>query len=85
MLTSVDLYGVEACVAGLTGDGGSVGAVAGALGDEAGPQGVSAELGQVGGIVACVFGAAADGLVDRSSGQRCRAEVAVLRDRPQEL
>lgn len=84
VFASVDLDGVEAGVAGLAGDCGAVGAVTGALGDEPGAEGMSAEFGEGGGVVAGVFGAAADGFVDRSSRQRCRAEVAVLGDGPQQ-
>lgn len=62
-------------MAGLTGDGVSVGAVAGALGDEACPEEVPAKAFGNRGVVSGVFGAAADGFVDRGSG---RAEAPGL-------
>lgn len=70
MFAAVHFDGVEAGVAGLAGDRGSVGTVAGALGDEACAERVSAEFGKCCGVVAGVFGASADGLVDRGPGQR---------------
>ena len=80
MFTSVHLHGIEAGVAGLAGDGGSVGAVAGALGDKPSAERVPAQFAQCGGVVAGLFGAATDGLVDCCSGQRGAAEVPVLGD-----
>ena len=71
MFTAVQLDGVEAGVAGLPGDRGTVCAIAGALGDEPCAEGVSAQLGESGGVEAGVFGAAADGLMYRGPGQCC--------------
>ncbi|NIL86988.1 hypothetical protein RhoFasGS6_04402 [Rhodococcus fascians] len=80
MLAAVHLDRVETCVTCLAGDGGSVGTVAGALGDEAGAERVSAEFGECGGVISGAFGAAADGLVDRGPGQRGCTEIAILGD-----
>lgn len=85
MFSAVHLYRIEAGVAGLASDCRAVGAVAGALGDEAGAQGVTPEFSQRGGVVAGVFGTAADGLVDRSTRERGCAEVAVLGDGPEQM
>ena len=83
MFASIHLDGVEAGVAGLAGNGGAVGTVAGALGDETGSERVATELGQGGGVVAGVFSAAADGLVDCGPGQCGGTEVAVFCDSPE--
>lgn len=84
MFTAVHLDGVKAGVAGLPGDGGSIGTVAGALSDEAGAERMPAQLRESGGVEAGVFGAATDGLMYRGPGQRSFAKVAVLRDCPEQ-
>jgi hypothetical protein len=65
MFAAVHLDGVEAGVSGLPGDGGSVGTVTGALGDEASTERMSTESGESCGVITGVSGAAADGLVNR--------------------
>ena len=63
MLAAVHLDRVEAGVAGLAGDGGSVGTVAGALCDKPSAQGMTSELGESGWVEARVVSTATDGLV----------------------
>lgn len=61
----VELYGAEAGVAGLAPDGGSIGSVAGTLGNGSGPEEVSTRPGERGWVEACVVSTATDSLEDR--------------------
>lgn len=72
---AISLDGVEAVVAGLSGDGVSVGSIAGALGNESSAESVPAEFGDCCGGVA---GATADGLVDRRPRQGRDTKIALI-------